>query len=80
VEERSCVSSVEGAFVECGGQCTDLVSYECETADKHEEDDEGDEIHDGAHDCGCGGAACVVESRVRVSGQRMAIRRCDHRQ
>lgn len=41
----------------CRGQ-TYLVSYEGETTDSYQEDDEGDEIREGAHDCSdpaCGG-------------------------
>lgn len=33
-----------------------LVSYESETTDGGQEDDEGDDVGEGAHGCGC--AAC----------------------
>lgn len=39
---------------------SDLVADKGECADKDKEDDEGEEIRDGAHDCGRGIAACLV--------------------
>jgi hypothetical protein len=55
--------SVSAAIVVEGveGALSHLVAYECESGDEDEEDDEWDEVHDGAHGCGCGDTVYVVK-------------------